>query len=199
MGRPRSAIYFAYGSNLDEGQLRRRCPSSKLIGPAVLRGYRIGFAGFSLARGGGVATIIPQRGARVQGLLYTLAGSDISQLDAFEGAPIFYQRRAIEVRRGKKGAGRGLGTAWTYVLDRPEAPPATPYLTVIGRAYRRLGFRYEALFEAVEAAFGCIELPLSVRSRKPGPGPATRPPEQRRLPLGPVKKKARKKAARSKA
>lgn len=54
-------LYFAYGSNLDGAQMRRRCPSARLVGAAILDGYRLGFAGQSAALGGGVATVVRDR------------------------------------------------------------------------------------------------------------------------------------------
>ena len=55
---PLTQTYFAYGSNLDAAQMRARCPSAKLLGAAILDGYRLGFAGQSAAWGGGVATVV---------------------------------------------------------------------------------------------------------------------------------------------
>ena len=35
-----SHLYFAYGSNMWQAQMRTRCPQSLLLGPATLHGYR---------------------------------------------------------------------------------------------------------------------------------------------------------------
>jgi hypothetical protein len=40
-------LYFAFGSNLSEVKMRRRCPRAALVGPATVRGHRLAFAGFS--------------------------------------------------------------------------------------------------------------------------------------------------------
>lgn len=37
--------YFAYGADLNPRILKRHCPEAKLIGPAILRGYRMIFTG----------------------------------------------------------------------------------------------------------------------------------------------------------
>jgi gamma-glutamylcyclotransferase len=37
------SLYFAYGSNLDVEQMKRRCPESKVLVPGCLRGYRLDF------------------------------------------------------------------------------------------------------------------------------------------------------------
>ena len=46
--------YFAYGSNLDLPQMKRRCPSSKLISKGSLSDYRLTFNRFSSGWDGGV-------------------------------------------------------------------------------------------------------------------------------------------------
>ncbi len=49
-------LYFAYGSNLSEAQMRARCPGARPAGRAALHGYRLAFAGYSALWGGAVAT-----------------------------------------------------------------------------------------------------------------------------------------------
>ena len=57
--------YFAYGSNLDLPQMKRRCPSSKLISKGTLPGYRLTFNRFSSGWGGGVADVIQEQDSKV--------------------------------------------------------------------------------------------------------------------------------------
>lgn len=33
-------LYFAYGSNMDTGQMAHRCPGARKVGIALLNGYR---------------------------------------------------------------------------------------------------------------------------------------------------------------
>ena len=47
--------YFAYGSNLNLGQMAVRCPQAQLVRRAVLEGYELAFRC-------GVLTILPKRG-----------------------------------------------------------------------------------------------------------------------------------------
>ena len=91
----RRTRYFAYGSNLDPGQMRRRCPTAVPIGPARLLGWRLVFGGHSRAWGGPVATLVRGAGDRVAGLLYELSRADLAELDRFEGHPLLYQRRRL--------------------------------------------------------------------------------------------------------
>ena len=37
--------YIAYGSNLNVGQMRMRCPSARIIGTSVLKDYELLFKG----------------------------------------------------------------------------------------------------------------------------------------------------------
>jgi len=144
--------YFAYGSNLDEEQMRARCPSAVVEGPAMLPNHTLVFGGFSHRWGGAVASIVRARGVAVPGLVYTLEGDDVARLDRIEGHPFAYERVArfvvVEGRRRR---------VQTYV--QPEgtfetwAPPAA-YLAVIARAYRRLGFDRVQL--AVAAGLGGV-------------------------------------------
>lgn len=138
-------LYFAYGSNLDGAQMRRRCPTSAQAGPAILDGWRLAFGGHSRAWGGPVATLVRDRDERVAGLLYALAPDELATLDRCEGHPVCYRRKLLLVT---DEAGRRR-RAHVYVLPvAEEAPPAPEYLGVLRRAYRRLGFDREPLAAA---------------------------------------------------
>ena len=89
--------YFAYGSNMDERQMKERCPDSKLIRKAVLKNYRLAFTIYSQKRKCGCADIIKSKGDKVYGLLYTVTESDLNTLDRFEGHPIHYKRFQIKL------------------------------------------------------------------------------------------------------
>lgn len=71
--------YFAYGSNMDMEQMRRRCPDAKCIDMAVLHGWK-----FALDEVG-YATVVPEAGASVPGLLWMLSDADEAELDVYEG------------------------------------------------------------------------------------------------------------------
>ena len=73
--------YFAYGSNLDADQMRKRCPSSLPIGRAQLAHHRIDFTHFSRRWQGGAADVVPHSGASVWGVVYELDESDLTRLD----------------------------------------------------------------------------------------------------------------------
>jgi gamma-glutamylcyclotransferase (GGCT)/AIG2-like uncharacterized protein YtfP len=142
-------LIFAYGSNLDAAQMRRRCPSAAFAGRAALRGYQLAFAGHSAAWGGAVATLLPARAGLVQGALYRLSLADRLLLDRYEGVPLVYQRVGVSLR-DEHGRRR---RAHVYVLTgRTPGAPSARYLAVITRAYARLGFDRRALYAALRNA-----------------------------------------------
>jgi gamma-glutamylcyclotransferase (GGCT)/AIG2-like uncharacterized protein YtfP len=103
-----------------------------------MHGYRLAFAGYSHTWQGPVATILPDRSAHVEGVLYRLGRGELRILDRYEGHPHKYRR----YRRIVRDAGGQRHRAHVYVLPSEEeiAVPSIPYLAVIWRAYRRLGF-----------------------------------------------------------
>ncbi len=128
----KTILYFAYGSNLDGAQMRRRCPTAALVGPAALPGRALAFAGHSASWGGGVATVVPQDGARVPGLLWGLAPEELATLDRFEGFPRAYERKLwlVETPTGRRRR--------AYVYFKTDAAPSVPapaYVDQIHDAY----------------------------------------------------------------
>jgi len=136
-------LYFAYGSNLDEAQMRARCPSARLIGVAELANHALCFAGFSPAWGGAVASITHRPGFYTPGVLYSMSAADMRKLDAFEGHPFVYERTR---KRITVASGRHV-YAFTYVHrgGRFSIGPGPKYLRVIERAYKRHGFAKQPL------------------------------------------------------
>lgn len=140
------ALYFAFGSNMNLGQMRRRCPSARLLGPATLADYRLAFVGSSrLWAGGAVATLVHAPGVLAAGLLYVLSPADLAALDGFEGHPHHYRRRRMRVTDAD-----GLSVrAHTYFLDDRPGVPAPAYFWRIADAYHEYGFDISALTRAL--------------------------------------------------
>lgn len=131
-------LYFAYGSNLDEDQMLRRCPEAELVGPAMLPNHVLCFAGFSPAWRGAVASVKRLDGWRTDGLLYSLNPLDLMRLDAYEGHPTVYgrHRRIVITERGH----RVHAQVYLHRNLADPNPPGPAYFNVIRRAYRRHGF-----------------------------------------------------------
>ena len=132
-------VVFSYGSNLDEGQMRSRCPSARAESCAVLLNYALAFGGFSHRWGGAVASVVRAPGARVEGLLYRLDEADLRVLDRFEGHPFSYER-VLKVVVDEHGR-RRRAQVYLQPEDGFEAwAPPSGYVGVLWRAYARLGF-----------------------------------------------------------
>lgn len=78
-------VYFAYGSNMDWAQMKRRCPSSKFICVAELRDHSLAFTRRSVKPGCGVADVVPDHNQNVWGVVYHIDETDIRRLDKAEG------------------------------------------------------------------------------------------------------------------
>lgn len=85
--------YFAYGSNLSIKQMKKRCPECRLLGKAVLDGYRW------IISTNGYASIVRSEKDQVHGLIYELSASDEEKLDGYEGvAQGAYRKENIPVK-----------------------------------------------------------------------------------------------------
>jgi gamma-glutamylcyclotransferase (GGCT)/AIG2-like uncharacterized protein YtfP len=78
-------LTFAYASNMNWDQMRRRCPSSRFVGNAVLRDHKLAFTRKSFNRDSGVADVVAEDGAHVWGVVFEIADLDVGKLDAWEG------------------------------------------------------------------------------------------------------------------
>ncbi len=140
-------LYFAYGSNLDDAQMRERCANARVLGRATLPNYALVFGGFSHRWGGAVASVVRAKGACVEGLLYELGNVDLRELDRFEGHPFAYERVIRWVRDESGGRRRVM----TYLQPEDGFEAWTPplgYFIVLWHAYSRLGFDVEPLARA---------------------------------------------------
>ncbi|MCA9605570.1 MAG: gamma-glutamylcyclotransferase [Myxococcales bacterium] len=144
----KTILYFAYGSNLDADQMRRRCPTAALVGPARLTGRALAFAGHSGSWGGGVATVVAKDDAAVPGLLWRLSREDLAWLDRCEGYPWAYERKLwlVDTPEGRRRA---------FVYFKPDAAPSAPapaYVDQIHDAYIDHGFDRRPLARALRAS-----------------------------------------------
>ena len=100
-------LYFAYGSNLNAGQMKQRCPDSGEISAAVLDGWQLKERLY--------ADIEPAPGECVNGALYEISRKDLANLDLYEGYPEFYTRKRVQVT-DSAGVYR---KAWVYFMTPP--------------------------------------------------------------------------------
>lgn len=138
-------LYFAYGSNINLNQMSYRCPDASVVGPVELVGWEL------LFRRGGFATIAPQEGETVHGLLWNLTPMCESSLDRYEGYPRFYDKRKVTVRDSE---GRSL-SVMAYIMDERFKEPMLPtpaYYEGIQEGYRQNGLPVAELKRAWEHA-----------------------------------------------
>ena len=120
-----SRLTFAYGSNMWQAQMRRRCPQSHLLGPAQLHGYRW------IITTRGYANIVAHAQGVVMGMLYAISPSDEAALDDFEGvAQGNYRKEMVEVQQGGE-----VFSALVYVDPiQVEGVPQLEYIARINAA-----------------------------------------------------------------
>jgi cation transport regulator ChaC len=98
--------YFAYGSCMCPVDLKRSLGENThdyIIGPAVLKGYRLGFYSYSPTRKCGVLDVLPDDQAHVKGVLYHLPWRLSAYLDNREGvSQSLYRRETVEIDCGDK-------------------------------------------------------------------------------------------------
>jgi len=115
--------YFAYGSNLHRRRFEARCPGSRPVAAAELRGYRLVF------RGNGHADIVRQKGGVVRGALYAVTPRDVEALDYYEGVPVYYHHITVFVKDSEGLLHRAL--AYKMRNDVTDAAPSLSYVLTI--------------------------------------------------------------------
>jgi gamma-glutamylcyclotransferase len=89
--------YFAYGSNLHPERLLQRVPSARVIGPAVIEGYRLAFNKRGADNSGKCNVMLAGAKARVHGALFHIDAPEKAALDRAEGG---YEVRHMNVLSG---------------------------------------------------------------------------------------------------
>ena len=123
-----------------------RCPSAKLLSRATLRGYRLTFPQPDGGWGGGVAGVVRDPCANVEGVLYQIKTDELSRLDRFEFT--YWNFESGDYRREKVTVYLPDGTqteAWIYVALEVEGGPFFPTPEYLARLLA--GARQNALPE----------------------------------------------------
>ena len=132
-------LYFAYGSNLNLNQMAKRCPDSRPVSPAVALGYRLVFPRPDGLWRGGVAGIVADDQAHVEGAVYELSDRDLDALDGYEGvADNEYTRTAVQVTLPN---GDRVNAITYQANPQPDGPftPSLRYLRAILKGARQHG------------------------------------------------------------
>ena len=117
-------LYFAYGSNLNLFQMKRRCKDSVFIKKYELKGYRLNFRSKYRA-----ADIDKSKNSLVPGALFEISKSDEKKLDVYEDYPILYKKLYFTYYNK---------TVMTYIMvNKTEFRyPTERYLNVVKRGYK---------------------------------------------------------------
>ena len=131
-------LYFAYGSNLNHFQMKRRCKDSFFLKKINLKNFRLTFRSKFRA-----ADIEKKKYSIVPGALYEISKSDEKKLDIYEDFPILYKKYFFYYY-GKK--------VMTYIMTNktPFRYPTERYLNVIKKGYFDCKLNKKYLIQALK-------------------------------------------------
>ena len=125
-------LYFAYGSNLNHFQMRRRCKDSVFLKKVNLSNFKLTFRSKYRA-----ADIEPKKNSIVSGALFEISKSDEKKLDVYEDYPVLYKKFFFIYYRKK---------VMTYTMTKKSKfmHPTVRYLNIVKKGYRdcKLDKRY---------------------------------------------------------
>ena len=126
-------LYFAYGSNLNHFQMKRRCKDSIFLKKFKLKNFKLTFRSKYRA-----ADIEPKKNSIVPGGLFKISKSDEKKLDIYEDYPILYKKYFFEYY-GKK--------VMTYTMVKKSAfkLPTERYFNIIKQGYKDCNLNIEVL------------------------------------------------------
>ena len=131
-------LYFAYGSNLNLFQMKRRCKDSVFLKKFELKGYRLNFRSKYRA-----ADIEKSKNSLVPGALFEISKSDEKKLDVYEDYPILYKKLYFTYYNK---------TVMTYIMvNKTEFRyPTERYLNVVKRGYKDCKLEIKYLKNALQ-------------------------------------------------
>ena len=117
-------FYFAYGSNLNHFQMKRRCKDSIFLKKINLKDFKLTFRSKYRA-----ADIEKKSKSIVPGALYNISKKDETKLDVYEDFPILYKKHYFYYY-GKK--------VMTYIMVHKTQfrYPTDIYLNIIKQGYK---------------------------------------------------------------
>ena len=132
-------LYFAYGSNLNHFQMKRRCKDSVFLKKINLKDFKLTFRSKYRA-----ADIEPKKNSNVPGALFEISKSDEKKLDVYEDYPTLYKKHYFTYY-GKK--------VMTYTMTKKTlfAYPTERYLNIVKRGYKDCNLENHILKKALKA------------------------------------------------
>mgnify|MGYP006091955209 FL=1 len=117
-------LYFAYGSNLNHLQMKKRCKDSIFLKKINLDNFKLTFRSKFRA-----ADIEPKKKSIVPGALFEISKSDEKKLDIYEDYPILYKKYYFTFYRKK---------IMTYTMTKKTifSYPTERYLDIVKKGYK---------------------------------------------------------------
>ena len=116
-------LYFAYGSNLNHFQMKKRCKDSIFLKKINLKDFKLTFRSKYRA-----ADIEYKKGSLVPGGLFEISKNDEKKLDVYEDFPILYKKLFFYYQKKKI-------MTYTMVKKTPFMFPNEKYLNIIIKGY----------------------------------------------------------------
>ena len=131
-------LYFAYGSNLNHFQMKRRCKDSVFLKKINLSNFKLTFRSKYRA-----ADIEPKKNSIVPGALFKISKSDEKKLDVYEDYPTLYKKYFFTYY-GKK--------IMTYTMTKktPFTYPTESYLKILKKGYKNCDLDQRYLKKALK-------------------------------------------------
>jgi len=139
--------YWAYGSNMNQEQMVKRCPSARLIGRMDVVNLEFSFRAY--------ADVVPKEGAITFGLLWCMCVDDLTDLDTYEGMYAedccynTYDRLTLNTSK--------YGNVYYYQMtdwgrSRKHNTPSWHYEYIIRAVYEMYGVDQEPIDNALNEA-----------------------------------------------
>ena len=132
-------LYFAYGSNLNHFQMKKRCKDSVFLKKINLTNFKLTFRSKYKA-----ADIESKKNSIVPGALFEISKSDEKKLDIYEDYPALYKKYYFTYYSKK---------VMTYTMTKKTlfAYPTERYLNVVKRGYKDCNLDNHILKKALKA------------------------------------------------
>ena len=130
-------LYFAYGSNLNHFQMKRRCKDSIFVKKINLKNFKLTFRSKYRA-----ADIEPKKNSIVPGGLFEISKSDEKKLDIYEDYPVLYKKYYFFYNKKKV-------MTYTMVKKSLFMYPTERYLNVVKKGYKDLNLDLKYLKKAL--------------------------------------------------
>ena len=131
-------LYFAYGSNLNHFQMKRRCKDSIYIKKIKLKNFKLTFRSKYKA-----ADIEYKKNSIVPGGLFDISKSDEKKLDVYEDYPTLYKKYYFYYYCKKI-------MTYTMVKKTPFKFPTERYLNIVKRGYKDCNLDNKFLYNGLK-------------------------------------------------